>query len=107
MSPLSLAECLGRDEFLTKTMHRTYRHVPDAIKEPTELMSWDALNAILATHRLAQPRLRLSADGEVISQDRYASPITARRQVAWQRINPAQLSALLAEGASLVLDAVR
>lgn len=106
MSPLSLAECLGRDEFLTKTMHRTYRHVPDAIEEPAELMSWDALNAILATHRLVQPRLRLSADGEVISQDRYASPITARRQVAWQRINPAQLSALLAEGASLVLDAV-
>lgn len=105
MSPLNLAECLGRDEFLAGVLHRTWHHVPNTVKDPAALMSWDTLNDILAAHRLDPPRLRLSVDGEVIPQYRYASPVTTRRHVVWQRLHPAELAARLREGASLVLDA--
>ena len=31
-------------------LHRTWHHVPGALKDPAALMSWNALNDILATH---------------------------------------------------------
>lgn len=105
MSPLNLAERLGQDEFLAGVLHRTWHHVPGALKDPASLMSWNALNGILAAHRLDPPRLRLSVNGEVVPQYRYASPVTTRRHVVWQRLHPAELAARLGEGASLVLDA--
>lgn len=106
MSPLNLAACLGQDEFLAQALHRHYKHFPGAVECPTALMSWDALNDILATHRMDPPRFRLSADGEMLPQHRYASPVTTRRHTVWHRLNPAEMHARLAEGASLVLDAV-
>jgi Cupin superfamily protein len=105
LSPLNLAARLGQDEFLAQAFHRQYRHVSGAIENPASLMTWDALNTILATHRLDPPRLRLSMDGEMLPQYRYASPVMTRRHTVWQRLYPAELHARLAEGASLVLDA--
>lgn len=60
------------------------RHA-DLARSRGSLMSWDALNGIPAEHRLDPPRLRLSVNGEVIPQYRYASPVTTRRHVIWQR----------------------
>ncbi|GAA2947554.1 cupin domain-containing protein [Streptomyces enissocaesilis] len=106
MSPLNLAAHLGQDEFLAQVLHRRYRHVPAAIQDPDKLITWDDVNTILATHRLEPPRFRLSADGEMLPAYRYTAPVTTRRHTVWQRLHPAELHARLAEGASLVIDAV-
>ncbi|MFF2465286.1 cupin domain-containing protein [Streptomyces mirabilis] len=37
---------------------------------------------------------------------RYTAPVTTRRHTVWQRLHPTELHARLAEGASLVIDAV-
>ncbi len=106
MSPLSLAERLGRDTFPAQVYHRQHLHVPGAIPAPGDLITWDDLNNILATHRLDPPRLRLSAEGEMLPQYRYSAPVTTRRHTVWQRLHPAELHERLTEGASLVIDAV-
>ncbi|MDT0613506.1 cupin domain-containing protein [Streptomyces lancefieldiae] len=106
MSPLNLAAHLGQDEFLAQVLHRQYRHIPDALADPGQLITWDDLNTILATHRLEPPRFRLSADGEMLPAHRYTAPVTTRRHTVWQRLHPAELHARLAEGASLVIDAL-
>jgi cupin superfamily protein len=106
LSPLNLAAHLGQDEFLAQVLHRQYRHVPTALTNPGQLITWDDLNTILATHRLEPPRFRLSADGEMLPAHRYTAPVTNRRHTVWQRLHPAELHARLAEGASLVIDAL-
>ncbi|GAB2982635.1 hypothetical protein GCM10023080_056010 [Streptomyces pseudoechinosporeus] len=106
MSPLNLAAHLGQDEFLAQVLHRHHRHVPAALPYPGELITWDDVNTILATHRLEPPRFRLSADGEMLPAHRYTAPVTTRRHTVWQRLHPTELHACLAEGASLVIDAV-
>ncbi len=106
MSPLNLAAHLGQDEFLAQVLHRHHRHVPAAITNPGSLITWDDVNTILATHRLEPPRFRLSADGEMLPAHRYTAPVTTRRHTVWLRLHPSELHARLAEGASLVIDAV-
>lgn len=106
MSPLNLAALLGQDEFLAQVLHRHYRHVPGALPNLGKLITWDDLNTVLATHRMDPPRLRLSMDGEMLPQHRYTTPVITRRHTVWQRHHPAELHARLAEGASLVIDAV-
>lgn len=106
MSPLNLAAHLGQDEFLAQVLHRHYRHVPGALPNLGELITWDDLNTVLATHRMDPPRLRLSMDGEMLPQHRYTTPVITRRHTVWQRHHPAELHSRLAEGASLVIDAV-
>ncbi|MCG7524603.1 cupin domain-containing protein [Streptomyces sp. OfavH-34-F] len=106
MSPLNLAAHLGQDEFLAQVFHRRHHHVPAVLPNPSELISWDDVNTILATHRLEPPRFRLSADGKMLPAHLYTAPVTTRRHTVWQRLHPAELHARLADGASLVIDAV-
>ncbi|WP_435224332.1 cupin domain-containing protein [Streptomyces sp. Tue6028] len=106
MSPLNLAAHLGQDEFLAQVLHRQHAHIPAALSSPAELIAWDDVNTILATHRLEPPRLRLSMDGEMLPAHRYTAPVTTRRHTVWQRLHPTELHARLTEGASLVIDAV-
>ncbi|MDJ0381717.1 cupin domain-containing protein [Streptomyces sp. G-G2] len=101
----SWAGRLGGDTFLAQTYHRSYAHFPGTA-DTAGLFSWDDLNRIIATQRLEPPRLRLSADGEMVPLHRYAIPTTNRRAVTWSRIQPADFHARLKDGASLVLDAV-
>ncbi|MFD9601706.1 cupin domain-containing protein [Streptomyces sp. NBC_01224] len=101
----SWAGRLGGDTFLAQTYHRSYAHFP-GIADTAGLFSWDDLNRIIATQRLEPPRLRLSADGEMVPLHRYAIPTTNRRAVTWSRIQPTDFHAQLRDGASLVLDAV-
>lgn len=101
----SWAGRLGGDTFLAQTYHRSYAHFPGTA-ETAGLFSWDDLNRIIATQRLEPPRLRLSADGEMVPLHRYAIPTTNRRAVTWSRIQPADFHARLKDGASLVLDAL-
>ncbi|MFB7896062.1 cupin domain-containing protein [Streptomyces xiamenensis] len=106
MTPLSIAERLGGDTFLAQAFGHTYRYVPDAVPGAGALMTFTDLNDLLAVHRLEPPRLRLSADGEMLPQQRYATAEVTRRRTVWHRLQPTELNARLAEGASLVIDAV-
>ncbi|MFI8405152.1 cupin domain-containing protein [Streptomyces sp. NPDC085463] len=100
-----IAERLGQD-FLARTFTRDFLHLPSAVTEPGSLFSYDTLNHLIATHRMEPPRMRLSADGQMLPADRYAESVTTRRATVWRRTQPAELHQRLAEGASLVLDAV-
>ncbi|GAA2118043.1 hypothetical protein GCM10009759_64950 [Kitasatospora saccharophila] len=102
----SWAVRLGGDQFLAQALHRSYALSSAQGTESGPLLSWDDLNAVLATHRLEPPRLRLSQDGQTVPVDRYSAPTTNRRGVTWNRPDTARLHAALAEGASLVLDAI-
>lgn len=102
----SWAVRLGGDHFLTQALHRSYAVIPAEDADTAPLLSWDDLNTILATHRIDPPRLRLSQDGQTVPVSRYSTPITSRRGVTWNRLHPAQLHTRLAEGASLVVDAI-
>ncbi|MEU7205525.1 cupin domain-containing protein [Streptomyces sp. NPDC045470] len=108
MTFVSLAERLGRDTFPARVLHRDYRHVPGALSEQESgaLCSFDTINDVIATHRLEPPRLRLSAGGEMLAPHRYAVPVVTRRSTVWQRTHPAELHERLADGASLVVDAI-
>lgn len=107
MTSVSLAERLGRD-FPVQALHRDYRHVPGALAadEVGALFSFDTLNDLLAVHRLEPPRLRLSAGGQMLPQHQYATPEITRRHAVWHPLYPAELHERLAEGASLVVDAI-
>jgi hypothetical protein len=100
-----VAAHLGED-FLARVYRRTHRVMPGAVPDAAALLSFDTLNQILATHRLEPPRLRLSAGGDMLAQHRYTQAHTTRRHVVWHRIQPADLHACLADGATLVLDAI-
>ncbi|MEV8095273.1 cupin domain-containing protein [Kitasatospora sp. NPDC085879] len=102
----SWAARLGGESFLAQTLHRSYAVFPGQAADMAGLLSWDDLNTILATQRLEPPRLRLSMDGEMLPLHRYSLPVTTRRSMTWHRIQPAELHARLAEGASLVLDSI-
>lgn len=101
----SVAAHLGED-FLAQVYRRTHRIWKAAVPNAAALLSFDDLSGIIASHRLEPPRLRLSVDGEVLPLHRYSVPQTTRRNTVWQRMQPAQLHALLADGSTLVLDAI-
>ncbi|MFE9427022.1 JmjC domain-containing protein [Kitasatospora sp. NPDC006697] len=102
----SWAARLGGESFLAQTLHRSYAVLPGEAADVAGLLSWDDMNTILATQQLEPPRLRLSLDGEMVPQHRYTLPVATRRSVTWHRIQPAELHARLAEGASMVLDSI-
>ncbi|MEY9997730.1 hypothetical protein ABIE67_009849 [Streptomyces sp. V4I8] len=102
----SWAERLGGVEFLTQTLFRSHKIVPGDADDVRDLLTWDALNHVLASHRIDPPRLRLSQGGEPVHHHRYTQPETTRRGVAWRRVQAAALHDRLAEGASLVVDAI-
>lgn len=96
---------LGED-FLAQVYGRTYRHFPGEPGRFGGLLGWDDLNALLTHHRLEPPRLRLSLDGEALPLHAYSVPVTTRRSAVWHRLKPAELHRHLADGATLVLDAI-
>ncbi|MGW8994244.1 cupin domain-containing protein [Streptomyces zhihengii] len=96
---------LGED-FLAQVYGRTYRHFPGKPVRFDGLLGWDELNVLLTHHRLEPPRLRLSMNGQALPQHTYSVPVTTRRSTVWHRLKPAELHRRLAEGATLVLDAI-
>ncbi|MFC7892438.1 cupin domain-containing protein [Streptomyces sp. NPDC057381] len=96
---------LGED-FLAQVYGRTYRHFPGDPGRFSGVLGWHDLNSLLTHHRLDPPRLRLSVGGEALPQHTYSTPVTTRRGTVWHRLKPADLHGRLAEGATLVLDAI-
>ncbi|MEW1676013.1 cupin domain-containing protein [Streptomyces noursei] len=95
---------LGGD-FPAEAFGRTYRLWPN-VADFSDLFTWDDLNEIIARHRLEPPRLRLFNDGTQVPQHAYTHPVVSKRHTVWHRIEPGNLHRQLADGASLVLDAV-
>ncbi|AIA06472.1 cupin domain-containing protein [Streptomyces noursei] len=95
---------LGGD-FPAEVFGRTYRLWPN-VADFSDLFTWDDLNEIIARHRLEPPRLRLFNDGTQVPQHAYVHPVVSKRHTVWRRIEPGNLHHQLADGASLVLDAV-
>ncbi|MFI6375777.1 cupin domain-containing protein [Streptomyces sp. NPDC050546] len=102
----SVAQCLGGDDFLAQTFGQRYHVSRGSSHRAASLLTWDDVNAILTHHRLDAPRLRLAKDGQPLATHTYSRPTVTRRRTAWQRLQPADLHQQLAEGATLVLDAV-
>ncbi|MDI6623091.1 MAG: cupin domain-containing protein [Brevundimonas sp.] len=71
-----------------------------------DLFSWNALNAILAQHRLEPPRLRLEQAGRSEAELAIVRYRPARRGPDIPYIDVPVLYARLREGATLVLDSV-
>ena len=101
----SVAGCLG-ESFLAQVYRRTHHIWKAAVPDAAALLSFNDLNGILVHQRLESPRLRLTVNGDPIPLPRYSTPQVTRRSTVWQRIQPAQLHTLLAEGATLVLDSI-
>ncbi|MFB6561852.1 JmjC domain-containing protein [Streptomyces sp. NPDC056400] len=102
----SWAQRLGGDTFLAQTCfraHKVIRSNGNAIPSP---LTWDDLNEIVAAHRLEPPRMRLSRASEAVPATAYSILRTNRRGVSWYQPQPAEFHARLAEGASLVIDAI-
>lgn len=70
-----------------------------------ELFGWPQLNAALAEHRLAPPRMRLERAGGDVTRGIFRTRRT-RRGTVLQDLDAAALTAALREGATLIIDAV-
>ena len=102
----SVVERLGGDDFLAQTLGRSFKVVRGDVASLAGLMDWDDLNAILTHHRLEAPRFRLAIDGEQLPLCLYSRPVVTRRSTVWEQLQPSALRQQLADGATLVLDAV-
>ncbi|RNL81655.1 cupin domain-containing protein [Halostreptopolyspora alba] len=99
---------LGGDTFLAQVLGREHRRYPageDEREAFTDLLTWSALNNLLATQRLDAPRMRLSAGG-VIDAGEYTRLRQYRRMPDWNQPVPHLFHQQLKEGATLVLDAI-
>jgi len=95
---------LERQTFLTGHYEKSWLHLPGAADRFADLLSWDDLSAILENTRMAPPHIRLSKDGLVIEPERYVFTSPGAGNVP--RVDHGRLVALVAEGATLVLQGV-
>lgn len=102
----SWAQRLGGETFLAQTCFRAHKVIRSNGNTFPSPLTWDDLNEITAAHRLEPPRMRLSRAGEAVPATAYSVLRTNRRGVSWYQPQPAEFHARLAEGASLVIDAI-
>ncbi|WP_371639745.1 cupin domain-containing protein [Streptomyces virginiae] len=102
----SWAQRLGGDTFLAQTCFRAHKVIRSNGTTSPSPLTWDDLNEIIATHRLEPPRMRLSRAAEAVPATAYSILRTNRRGVSWYQPQPAEFHTRLAEGASLVIDAI-
>jgi Cupin superfamily protein len=94
---------LAGPDFLTERLGQDFVRVAVGADQAVELLSWSALNAILSTHRLGAPQLRLFRDGVQVPVGDYTKQdASADREV----LVPDALYRELRDGASLVLDSI-
>jgi ribosomal protein L16 Arg81 hydroxylase len=92
---------MSSDEFVEHYLGQSFLHLQGTNGKFIALMPWTKLNQILEEHRLAPPRLRLFQSGREIDADKY---LTQDR--LGPRLQAAELTNLLAQGATLIVDAV-
>jgi ribosomal protein L16 Arg81 hydroxylase len=93
---------LDRNAFLSGHWEKDWLHLSGAADRFAGLLGWDELSAILENTRIAPPLIRLSKDGQAIEPERYVyTPPGAGNS---PRLDCGRLVALLADGATLVLQ---
>lgn len=100
----TLADHLGED-FRGRRLGRQLVHADLGAATTRPLLTWQALNEILATRRLTGPQLRLYLQGSPVPPEDYARILNGgatRREIP----RPDRLYAVLRQGASLIIDAV-
>lgn len=71
-----------------------------------ELLPWNEINRILGEHRLDHPRLRLAKGGDNIAPSCYTTYQISRRGVQIPRLRSTELTDLIRDGATLIVDAI-
>ncbi len=95
---------LTRDRFLRDYWEQNLLHQRGEPGRFAELFGWDALNRLIDNHRLTSPHIKLSQDGRTLEPERFLSAPPGRGSVS--RADPGRLVALLAGGASLILNTI-
>jgi ribosomal protein L16 Arg81 hydroxylase len=105
LAPTSLVDNLlspmGSSEFIERYVGKSFLHIPGPKGKFSHLVPWGELNRILEEHRFVPQRLRLFQSGKEIATDRYLS---APDRIG-PRLQASDLTNLLAQGATLILDA--
>jgi hypothetical protein len=102
-----ILEPCRREEFFASSWGKSYKHVKGWPGKFQRLLPWHELNEILRRHRLDFPRLRLMRDGQRVPVSSYIRHSTnLRTRASIPRLQHAELTKHLREGATLVLDAV-
>lgn len=104
----SLAALIGAaqvPDFLTSALGREAWRSRSTDAAAAELFGWPQLNAALAEHRLAPPRLRLERAGGDLTAGLFKSR-RSRRGAALLDLDPPVLMERLRDGATLIVDAV-
>jgi ribosomal protein L16 Arg81 hydroxylase len=92
---------LGRERFLAEYWTKKFLHLSGAKGRFTPILPWEELNHILQWHPPPQPQLRLFQEGVMADLRRYIDgPVGALK------LNAGGLIMLLAQGATMILDAV-
>jgi ribosomal protein L16 Arg81 hydroxylase len=91
---------LSSEEFLRRYWGQSFVHVPGRPGKFSHLLPWSHLNDILAHHRLKPGRIRLFRDTKEVSASSYLD----MREGHEPRLKAPEMTSLLAEGATLIID---
>lgn len=94
---------LGVD-FFSHTWKHEHRHFLGALRDPQRMLSWNDFNGLLGRHWLEAPRMRVTRDRKPVPMSEYTRRIEGRR--LRHQLHPGRLARLLADGATLTIDAV-
>lgn len=101
----ALVGSAGADTFLRDAFGRNAHRARIEPEAARRLFGWPQLNAAIAEHRLAPPRLRLERAGADVTAGVFRNR-RSRRGALLQDLDPAVLTERLREGATLIVDAV-
>src|ERR1700749_4181245 len=93
---------LTRERFLAEYWTRKFVHIAGSKGRFSSILPWEELNYILAWHPPPQPQLRMFQEGVMVDVRRYIDG-----PVGNLRLNPGGLIALLAQGATMIMDGVQ
>jgi ribosomal protein L16 Arg81 hydroxylase len=91
---------LSSEEFLRRYWGQRFVHVPGRSGKFSHLLPWSRLNRILEYHRLKPGRLRLFRDTKEVPAADYLDTRDGREP----RLKASEMTGLLADGATLIVD---
>jgi len=89
------------DQFLRDYFGKCFLHLTGSKGKFSSLVPWNELNRVLEEHRIGSPRLRVVQCGKPIPVETYLS----KPDSIGPRLRAPELTNLLAQGATLVVDA--
>ncbi len=92
---------MSSKEFIDSHFAKSFLHLPGTNGKFSSLVPWNELNRILTEHRLVPPRLKLFQAGRSIPKEKYLSA----PDKFGHHLQAAAFTHLLAQGATLILDA--